>query len=485
MNGKPYFVAAMMALSAAWHPCFGQGDSLTQLVNKFDRYRSVALQEKLFVHTDRSFYIAGETLWFKVYCVDGSFHKPLDVSKVAYVEVIDKDNKAVLQAKISLKGGTGNGALFLPASLNSGRYLLRAYTQWMRNFHPDYYFQQPITLVNTFTKLSLKPVVNKPEYDVQFFPEGGNLVSGLKSKVAFRVVDKNGKGVDFRGAIVDENNDTIAHFQPLKLGIGNFFFTPLSNHHYTAILQDSKNNRITGAFPAVQPAGYVIQVSDTTANRIKVTVTSQFLNAPLPKPFVYFLAHTRQVIALAETRFLQQGKTSFLIDKNALGEGISHFTIFNDGMVPVCERLYFKQPENTLKINIQSDQPRYSVREKIQLSFFTSTSEGKPEEADLSLSVFRADSLDSVEPTDIVASLLLTSDLRGTIESPQSYVDGAGGAADKEAIDNLMLTHGWSRFRWEDITRKEGLVPHFTPEYGGHILRAKVMNTVSGPHPKG
>jgi len=355
----------------------------------------------------------------------------------------------------------------------------------MRNFHPDYYFQQPITLINTFTKLGLQPQTDKPDYDIQFFPEGGNLVSGLKSNVAFRVVDKDGKGIDFKGAILDENKDTVARFQPLKLGIGNFLFTPISNHHYTAILVDSKNNRITGALPVVQQSGYVIQVRDTTANRIKVTVTSQFLNVPQPKPFVYFLAHTRQVIGLSETHFLQQGKASFLIDKKVLGEGISHFTIFNDDMVPVCERLYFKQPENLLKISIQSDQPRYPVREKIQLSLYAGTQEGSPEEANLSLSVFRADTLDATEPTDIVVSLLLTSDLKGTIESPQSYVDGAAGPADREAIDNLMLTHGWSRFRWEDIAKKEDPVPHFIPEYGGHILRAKVMNVASGAPSKG
>ena len=488
MNGKLFFFGALVAVSAVNPSCFAQpsiAPPLGELITKFEHYRSIALQEKLFVHTDRSLYIAGETLWFKVYCVDGAFHRPLDVSKVAYVEVMDRDKKQVLQVKVTLMDGNGNGSIFLPAFLNSGHYLLRAYTQWMRNFDPDYYFQQPITLVNTFTKLGLKPRIDKPEYDIQFFPEGGQLVSGLKSKVAFLVVDKNGKGVDFKGAIIDEHKDTVARFQPAKLGIGNFFFVPDSGHHYTAILQDAKNNRITGVFPAVQASGYVIQVSDTTSDRIKVTVACKFPDALQPKPYVYFFGHTRHVIALAETGFLQQGKTTFLVDKKALGDGISHLTVFDDGMVPVCERLYFKQPENPLKITIQSDQLRYAVREKIQLSLFTAAPEGKPVEANLSLSVVRTDSLDSEAPTDIVTSLLLTSDLKGTIESPQSYMDGSGGEANREAIDNLMLTHGWSRYRWEDIAKKEGPVMHFIPEYGGHLLRARVTNSVSGAPSRG
>src|SRR5687768_14339674 len=99
---------------------FCQESQLDTLVKKFGQYREVALQEKIYAHLDRNFYLTGETLWFKIYMVDGGFHKPIDVSKVAYAEILDRAGFPVLQAKIEMKNGTGNGSFFLPASLSSG-----------------------------------------------------------------------------------------------------------------------------------------------------------------------------------------------------------------------------------------------------------------------------------------------------------------------------------------------------------------------------
>src|SRR5215210_1803591 len=93
-------------------PAFSQGtDSITR---QFERYSSQHLQEKVFVHTDKSFYLVGEIVWFKVYVTDAVFNKPSDISKVSYVEIITKDSKAVLQAKIEIISGSGNGSFMLP-----------------------------------------------------------------------------------------------------------------------------------------------------------------------------------------------------------------------------------------------------------------------------------------------------------------------------------------------------------------------------------
>src|SRR5690606_28227692 len=117
-------------------------------------------------------------------------------SRLAYVEVIGKDNHPVIQAKVELKDGHGNGSHFIPASLNSGNYLFRVYTRWMKNFSPEFYFQKTISIVNTFTQLGpdTSQLVQKP--DVQFFPEGGQLIENLKSKVAFKAIDSRGHNLE-------------------------------------------------------------------------------------------------------------------------------------------------------------------------------------------------------------------------------------------------------------------------------------------------
>jgi hypothetical protein len=106
---------------------------------------------------------------------------------------LDKDHKSVLQGKIGLDKGTGNGSLYIPLSFNSGVYSFRAYTNWMKNSDPGYYFEKPITIVNSVRSPGKQTTLAR-NYDLQFFPEGGSLVQGIKSKVAFKIVDESGKG---------------------------------------------------------------------------------------------------------------------------------------------------------------------------------------------------------------------------------------------------------------------------------------------------
>ena len=163
---------------------FGQVEYPAILQKQFISYHQQALQEKLFIHTDKDFYVAGDICWFKVYDVDGLLHKPLSLNKVAYVEILSADRQPVLQCKIALQAGSGNGSFMFPASMNSGNYVLRGYTSWMKNFHADYFFEKSITIVNTLKRPDWQKIESTPAYDVQFFPEGGNLVKGLESKLA-------------------------------------------------------------------------------------------------------------------------------------------------------------------------------------------------------------------------------------------------------------------------------------------------------------
>src|SRR5580698_9148582 len=147
----------------------------------FSRYQSRTPQEKLFAHIDRSFYLAGETIWFKLYDIDARTNRPLTFSSIAYIEVLDNDDHPVLQTKVELKDGKGDGAFSIPLSIPSGQFLFRAYTSWMRNFPPDFYYMQSLTILNTLrdTVSETRPASDTPSAGIRLFPEGGNLVNGL------------------------------------------------------------------------------------------------------------------------------------------------------------------------------------------------------------------------------------------------------------------------------------------------------------------
>ena len=467
----------MIMSQASW----GQQAPLDTLKKKFDRYRVNHPSEKLYVHTDQDLYLTGETLWFAMYYVDGVLHRPADISKVAYVEILDKDNRPVLQTKISLKNGYGNGALFLPATINTGNYILRAYTQWMKNFDPELFFNKTITVVNTFRKLDEKkpPSADEQQVHAQFFPEGGDLVAGLQSKVAFQITDSKGKGIDLSGMILNTRNDTVTSFTTHKFGLGNFVFTPQAGDSYRAIITSSGRSQ-TFNLPEAKAQGYVMQVRDSTADLVAIHITS---SAPLNQSkTIYYFIHARQVVATSGVHQWVGVKTSILVDKKNLNEGISHITIFDQYLNPVCERLYFRPVTRKLSLDIKASQSEYGVRRKVSINLSSGGDSTTYAGSILSVAVVKSDSLQHELSGNILNYLWLTSDLKGSIESPDYYSDMSSPEV-KAAIDNLMLTHGWRRFEWSDILTDKEQPIKYVPEYRGHLIRGIVLDETGKPAP--
>ncbi|MFD0999749.1 hypothetical protein ACFQ21_10540 [Ohtaekwangia kribbensis] len=450
---------------------FAQQPALDSLKIKFNRYRQKGFQEKIYVHIDRPGYLTGETMWFKIYLTDGVFHKPSALSDVAYIEVLDQAAQPVLQTKVSLNEGNGNGSLFIPATLNSGNYVIRAYTSWMKNFSADYFFHKSISVVNAFKKLEHESAAPTAALDAQFFPEGGTLVGGVKSKIGFRVTNASGKGIAFAGALINQQNDTVARFNPLKFGIGSFTFTPQPGHIYRAVVREASGKASTVKFPAVVSTGYSMRVTDSVENTLHINVHST-VQTEEPN-FVYAFIHARQVIAIAEAKYIKNGVATFTVSKQDLPEGINQITIFDGNLKPLCERLYFKKPESTFSINLKTDQTQYSNRRRVRVDLQASRgTSGKT--SDLSIAVYKVDSIFTEAGSSITDYFSLTSDLKGTIESPEYY--RSNDAAVKEATDNLMLTHGWRRFQWDDVVASKYPAINFLPEYRGHIVKGMVRN---------
>jgi len=418
--------------------------------------------------------VAGETVWFKLYHQDASTHAPMLLTKAAYVEIINAQQQAVLQTKISLKDGTGNGSFILPFTLVSGSYKLRAYTSWMKNFSLDFYFKKDITIVNTLTVLPPSETKTQSGYHVQFFPEGGNLVRGLRSKVAFKFSNSQGKGLEGTGAIFNQNNDTIITFQPLQHGMGHFWFTPAANQTYTAIIITSDGKKITSDLPGIVEQGYVLTLEESGSDDLHISV--QATSASNRIDSLYLFSHTRQVVKTGEMRLLRNGKTTFLIAKNKLGEGISHITLFNTKRQPLCERLYFKRPRQGLHIQASTSHKRYDSRKKVTVDIHTNNESSQPTMANLSMSVYLLDSLQVDSQADIFSYLWLNAELKGKVENPGYYLSDTSQQA-IQALDNLMLTHGWRRFRWEDIWQQKTPVFEFQPEREGHIISGLITNT--------
>lgn len=444
-------------------------DSLGGLARKFSRYQKAALPEKLFLHLDRPFYSTGETMWFKVYAVEGNSCEPLTMSKVANVEVLTQENKPVLQAKVPLKQASGQGSFELPASLASGVYTVRAYTNWMRNFGPEYYFYASVTVINTFTASGAAAKDSSAGYAVRFFPEGGNLVQGIHSKIGFQATDQAGKGIAVEGKILSQTGAVITTFKTLRFGLGNFSFTPEAGNTYTALVTPKNSKPIRYKLPQVYTQGYAMSLDRPTNAALTITIRATTRHPET----VYLLGHAGQKVITAARAVLLNGHALFTIEQNQLPDGISHFTLFDTSQKPLCERLYFQAPRSKLTITARPNKEQYALRDKVALDITTATAQGQSLGANMSMAVYRLDSLSASSPIDINSYLWLSADLKGPVETPNYYFTATGPEA-AEAADNLMLTQGWSRFRWEQVLSGSPVALAYLPELYGPLLQAKL-----------
>jgi hypothetical protein len=469
------FSGAFIFCLLVYCDAFSQNGMTASIVNKFESYSSKALQEKIFLHTDKDFYVAGEILWFKIYYADGASHKPIDLSKIVYVEIINADGKAELQSKISMEPGQSSGSFYLPITLNSGNYTIRAYTNWMKNFDPAYFFEKKVTIVNTLK--NPEPPVRKDSSGVtiDFFPEGGNLVSDIQSKIGFRATDGEGRGIDFSGFVINETGDTVTRFSPFKFGIGNFLFKPLTGHTYRTIISLADGRVINRSLPGSYSSGYVMNLSDNGRGYLRIAVYTKKLPGEQNTEQVLLAAHSRQVLHIVEEKIIDNSdSTVFLIDKTKIGQGITHFTLFNANSKPVCERLFFIKPGTAIVLNAKADQDFYTTRHKVNLSVSAQYDPGEKSALNLSASVFNIDTLQQADQADIFNYMWLTSDIAGDIESPGFYFTDKPGV--DIAIDNLMLTYGWRRFKWNDVLNAKNTFIKFLPEYNGQLISGRIKD---------
>ncbi|HLZ88240.1 MAG TPA: hypothetical protein VKQ52_13390, partial [Puia sp.] len=472
-------------------PALAQSDALGSVQTRADTWQNVVLQEKLFVHTDKSFYLAGELLWCRLYCVDGNTHRPQGVSRLAYVELLDQDNKPVLQGKIALEKGFGDGSFYIPPSILTGAYQLRAYTNWMKNFGPETFFTQPVTIVNTIkgvdTAAITRPDTTGSHYSLTFFPEGGDLVTGLPSTLAFEAVDQQGQGLNTEGAILTGNNDTVATFRPQQEGMGILRFTPSAGESYKAILYCPDGVTRTWPLPPVLSQGYTLHLREDGGQEITLIVHAS--PGLAPQNTRLFVHSATNSAFTGQTPTVTGDSAVFTLDKSHLQAGNTRFTLFDATGRPQAERLFFIAPRNKLNITAATDKSEYTTREKVRLDITTAENSAPPlttadnrdkplnaadtPGARLSIAVYRLDALQGYPSTDILRYLWTSSEWIGRTPTDRVF--------DDPTLAGLYsLTHGWTRFRWTDVLSHPSGPRLYPPEIRGQFITGRLSDPHTG-----
>lgn len=464
-------------------------DFMTRLMDLFRTYNLERPVEKTYLHTDREVYLPGETIWLKNYLFGGNTHTADTISRVIHVDLVDAATRTVqLRAQLRAVDSYATGQFTLPDTLPAGQYELRAYTNFMRNESEAYYFAKPITVLRSDGPASVvtastqkpgrarsttpattaaSPSAGSPRPDVQFMPEGGQLIAGFDGRVAFKAVDASGRGLDVQGFVLDSKQDTVIGFASTHLGMGVFSLLPEAGQTYTAFVRQENGSLTPYPLPALLPQGVVLQVDNQSSkDNLKVYIRHNKTSSD-PNASLTLLAQTRGQAIQAAKIPLAQRKGLVQLPKKQFPEGIAQLTLFDETGQPVCERLVFIDHNDRINVSISSGKPTYRTREKVELTVTTTDAEGKPVPANLSLAAVDAQlapDLDSNRAT-IVSHLLLSSDLTGYVEQSAYYFNPKN--ADRAAkLDLLLMTQGWRRFVWADVLSGKTSSTKFPVERG-------------------
>lgn len=453
-SAVPFFLALIL-LSFALR----DDDPARRITERFVRYQAAFPQEKVFLHLDRPYYSAGETIWYKAYLLDASTHEADSVSGVLYVELIDASARTVLQTRqLRAEAGYAAGDFALPDSLPAGPYQLRAYTNWMRNFPEEFFFTHDFRVFDARPVETALPAPGP--VDLQFFPEGGQLTAGFDCRVAFKAIGPDGRGVDVTGTILANDRDTLTAFRSTNLGMGQFTIPVQAGQTYTAVLFNPDGTERRIPLPGVPAAGFGLAVHAFAKESIRVFVHNAAPQAASPRELV-LLVQQRGVVC-----FVAKGNTggrSFSVNvprSKFPNDGIAHLTLFDDAGNPLAERLVFIRQKQELRVQVQPDKPRYKPREAVTLALTVTDREGKPATGNFSLAATDAGQV-VAEPQaqTLVSYLLLSSDLHGAVEQPGRYFDPANSEAGVH-LDLLMMTQGWRRFVWKEVLADSLPQPH-------------------------
>lgn len=197
-------------------------------------------RESVFLHTNKTMYIVNEEVWLKGYVYNRHLQKPFHQTTTVHVGLFNAKGENFKNYHFKAKDGYFKGNIVVDSMLVSGEYYLRSSTNWMKNFKEDDSHIQKITILN---EKPLKKESAVRDYDIQFLPEGGNLIEGTPSTMGVKVTDGNGYGVRIiEGSVFDDDNAQVARFYTSIFGLGKFNFIPKVGKNYIAKLEFSDGN---------------------------------------------------------------------------------------------------------------------------------------------------------------------------------------------------------------------------------------------------
>ncbi|UAY54583.1 TonB-dependent receptor plug domain-containing protein [Arachidicoccus terrestris] len=443
--GKNLFrmLSVFMAGLAAGSTQFASAQRIDTLINN---YGAKYPQERIHLHFDRHNYAPKDDIWFKAYLVSGIM--PDQLSKTLYVDFSDETGKILAHDAYPIANGATRGQFSVPDSIRGNLIHVRAYTKWMLNFDTSFLFNQDLTVIQPASK-RIKGEPPATVAKLYFFPEGGDLIAGLNTRVAFMAENQYGQPVKVAGVVKDGDGKEVATIKPEHDGMGSFHILANADATYTATWTDDKGESHTTSLPKVKPSGASIVAKPTLGSTLFAVQRTE--NAPENFKTLHIVATTyQQLVYMANVSLKDKSMVSGAIPTAAFPSGILQITLFDQAWKPVSERIVFVN-NGEAEFHPEVGFSKLSFDKRGQNEIVVNVPDSVP--ANLSVSVTDA-TVGADSSSNLISRMLLTSQIKGRVFHPFYYFSDTTDAI-RQQLDLVMLTHGWRRYNWDRLMQHE------------------------------
>ena len=465
-------VLVFFLLALASGIVYGQNSIPDNLASLFHHQLISFPQEKIYLHTDKPYYLSGEKIWFRAYLADAVTHIPSPFSRYIYVELINPLDSVVARVKIRPDEVEAyHGHLPIPDDVPEDDYTLRAYTTYMQSIDEDYWYAKTVHIGQGGGAIHRAPNPDS-DFDVTFYPEGGSLMLGTVCRLVFKAMKADGQSSDITGVVYDHTHTPITEFKSDHLGMGSFVLLAEKGKSYYAVCQNENGQSACFDLPMSTDNGYALSVGQMRDN-IYVSVLKP-AEALLDEE-LYLLAHTRGMVYWVDR--WDQEKNQTVIPNDLFPSGVLSLLLFNAQYQPVSERLVFVNHFDYAMVDYQSDKTQFAPRSLVKKNITLTDQEGQPLRGNFSVSVTSDSTIIPDSTANILTQMLLTSDLKGYIENPAYYFQNTTKST--AALDLLMCTQGWRRYNITELAKGRLAEPAFPIEMGMEIS-GRVQSVLNG-----
>ena len=468
---------------------------LAFLVQSLSHFSRNIPQEKVYLHFDNTSYFQGDNIWFKCYIVTSAQHELSMLSSTLYVELLNPGGEVLDKRVLRIENGQCHGDFKLNhIPFYSGFYEVRAYTKYMLNFGDDAIFSRMLPVFDKPKEegnhedkrmLQYKKTVSHGKYpmkrenpekgkslNVRFFPEGGNPVQDIASRVAFEATDADGNPAEITGVVVDEKKQELCSFATMHNGRGSFTYTPGADRRRAIVEYSGKKYQFD--LPQGLPRGVAMEVDNLThPDSIGITLRK---NTRTPSCMLGIAVLSGGKLRDYNIVRIADNETAIKMDKTRLPSGVSQIVLFNGMGDILCDRLIFTNKGDRLDIAVKTGKQAYQPYEPVDMEVTVTDSEVNPVCTTFSLSV--RDGADEVEyKHNVMTDLLLMSEIKGYVRNPLYYFEDSDHTR-REALDLLLMVQGWRRYSWKQMAGVDSFELKNPPEQGGIGTNGKIVSMV-------